>query len=202
MYTKLATVLALSHLASASVSVYDPSDDFDIGADAYDNSILLDWDITPSMTQLIATTGPYYYSGVDKNISHGIFYVDANDTSVIVITEDSIVDLEYATVIKYGFPTNIYQTSFFGVNAAINVANGSTAYISKTNITVHNGAANIYSYGSDTYVYASDLWLYSSGPVAHGLYAGGNGTIYANNIAHYSGGYRSSAFAGDDPAGW
>lgn len=66
---------------------------------------------------------------------------------------------------------------------------------------MHNGAANVYAYGTDTVVNVTNSWLYSSGPVSHGLYASGNATIYGSNIAHFSGGYRSSAFSGDSPKG-
>ena len=81
-------------------------------------------------------------------------------------------------------------------------ANTSTASFDNLNITVHNGAANIYSYGTDTVVNVTNSWLYSSGPVSHGLYASGNGTIYGSNIVHFSGGRRSSSFSGDSPAGY
>lgn len=67
---------------------------------------------------------------------------------------------------------------------------------------MHNGAANVYSYGLDTVVNVTNSWLYSSGPVSHGLYASGNGTIYGSNIQHFSGGRRSSAFSGDSPVGY
>ena len=67
---------------------------------------------------------------------------------------------------------------------------------------MHHGAAGIYSYGSGTTVYVDNAWLYSSGPTSHGLYASGNGTIYANNVNHYSGGNRCSSFSGDNPAGY
>lgn len=80
-------------------------------------------------------------------------------------------------------------------------ANASTASFDHINVTVHNGAANIYSYGTDTVVNVSNAWLYSSGPVSHGLYASGNGTIYGTNIKHFSGGARSSSFSGDSPKG-
>ncbi|KAJ5605162.1 hypothetical protein N7510_010316 [Penicillium lagena] len=80
-------------------------------------------------------------------------------------------------------------------------ANASTAAFHHINVTVHNGAANIYSYGSDTVVHVNNAWLYSSGPVSHGLYASGNGTIIAHNVAHFSGGKRSSSFSGDSPKG-
>lgn len=82
------------------------------------------------------------------------------------------------------------------------VANQSTAYINDINVTVHNGAANIYSYGADTVAYVNNAFLYSSGPVSHGLYASTAGSVYANNIAHYSGGMRSSSFSGDAPEGY
>lgn len=50
-------------------------------------------------------------------------------------------------------------------------------------------------------VNVSTAWLYSSGPVSHGLYASGNGTIYGTDINHFSGGRRSSSFSGDSPKG-
>ena len=70
------------------------------------------------------------------------------------------------------------------------------------NVTVHHGAAGIYSFGSGTEVYVDHAWLYSSGPTSHGLYASGNGTIHATNVDHYSGGNRCSSFSGDNPAGY
>jgi hypothetical protein len=70
------------------------------------------------------------------------------------------------------------------------------------NITVHNGAANVYVYGTDSVVYVDNSWLYSSGPVSHGVYASGNGTAYVSNVKAFSGGIRSSIFSGDNPAGY
>jgi hypothetical protein len=70
------------------------------------------------------------------------------------------------------------------------------------NITVHNGAANVYVYGTDSVVHVKNSWLYSSGPVSHGVYASGNGTAYVSNVQHFSGGKRSSSFSGDSPAGY
>lgn len=67
---------------------------------------------------------------------------------------------------------------------------------------MHNGAANIYAYGTDTVVTVDHAWLYSSGPVSHGIYASGNGTVYASHVQQYSGGKRSSSFSGDSPAGY
>lgn len=109
---------------------------------------------------------------------------------------------DYDTFVKLGYTSNLLQASFFGVNAAVWVGNASTAYISDSNITVHNGAANLYVYGTDSVAYVDNVVLYSSGPTSHGLYGAGNGTIYAPNIEHYSGGMRCSSFSGDSPAGY
>jgi hypothetical protein len=84
----------------------------------------------------------------------------------------------------------------------ISQANASTGYFNNLNVTVHNGAANVYVYGTDSVVYISNSFLYSSGPVSHGIYASGNGTAHASNIQHFSGGKRSSSFSGDSPAGY
>lgn len=48
----------------------------------------------------------------------------------------------------------------------------------------------------------TNSWLYSSGPISHGLYASGNGTVYGSNLQVYSGGRRSSSFSGDSLAGY
>lgn len=60
----------------------------------------------------------------------------------------------------------------------------------------------MYAYNDGTTVNIDNSWLYSSGPVSHGLYASGHATIVGRNIQHFSGGMRSSSFAGDSPAGY
>lgn len=182
----------------------DPSNYADLIADASDNAILADYttDNGGAKYLIYDITGPYYYYGKDATLAHKTLSVDKNDTSVVVATDGSQLNLTYVTVVKEGYSTWLNQASFFGVNAAINTANDSTSYIEHSNITVHNGAANIYAYGTGSTVYVDDVDLYSSGPVSHGLYAAGNGTIYASNVRHYSGGNRASSFSGDSPGGY
>ncbi|KAF9636598.1 hypothetical protein BFW01_g7494 [Lasiodiplodia theobromae] len=197
-----AHLLSFSGAALAAVSVTDPSNFADLAADASDNSIKAVYDIEPILYQTNDIVGPYYYS--DGNVTsadHTSFTVDANDTSVIVVTDGAQLNLSYVDVIKHGYSSNLYQASFYGLNAAINVANASSASITHSNITVHNGAANVFAFGDNTIVYVSDTDLYSSGPVSHGLYAAGNATIVGKNLRHYSGGNRCSSFSGDTPAG-
>lgn len=198
----IAVMLLWVACSNAVVTISDPSDYVNLSLDAIDNSLLMNWNITPTMYQSIAVNGPFYFSEADQKIAHQTFAATGNDTSVVVVTDNSILNISHSLIMKHGYASNIYQSSFYGVNAAVNVANGSSATFNKINITTHNGSANLYSYGSGTYAIVENSDLYSSGPVSHGLYAGGNGTVTGRNIRHYSGGYRSSAFSGDSPAGY
>ncbi|KAL1636188.1 hypothetical protein SLS58_009882 [Diplodia intermedia] len=197
-----AHLLSFSGVSLAAVSVVDPSAYADLAADAADNAIKAVYDIEPILYQTNDIVGPYEYTnGNDTSVDHASFSAAANDTSVIVVTDGTQLNLSYVDVVKHGYSSNLYQASFYGLNAAVNVANGSTATIAHSNITVHNGAANVFAFGAGTVVHVSDTDLYSSGPVSHGLYAAGNGTIVATNVRHYSGGNRCSSFSGDNPAG-
>jgi hypothetical protein len=163
---------------------------------------LWSWIHVLPLYQIIAVNGPYYFSEANRKIEHRTFAATDNDTSVVVVSDNSIMNISHSLILKHEYASNIYQSSFYGVNAATNVANGSFATLNNINITTHNGSANLYSYGSGPYAIINDSSLYSSGPISHGLYAGGNGTVTGRNIRHYSGGYRSSAFSGDSPAGY
>lgn len=189
-------------LVLGTFTITDPSDVINPADWKADNAILADYNITPALYQTGPIVGKSSYSGKSLNISHRVFSVNANDTSVLVIANQSEVGLDSTTVVKHGYSSNLFQASFYGLNAAINIANASTVSISNVNVTTHNGAANIFAFGSDTVVNVENTWLYSSGPTSHGLYASGNATIYATNIRHYSGGNRCSSFSGDSPAGY
>ncbi|CAK7212524.1 hypothetical protein SEUCBS140593_001532 [Sporothrix eucalyptigena] len=199
--SSLVAFLALPAVALASLTVADPSDVISPSDWAADNAIVPDYNTPFISVQPSDILAAYYFENGTTTVGHNSFSVDANDTSVILVADGADLSLKYVDIVKYGYSSNLLQASFYGFNAAINVANASTAQISNSNITVHNGAANVYSYGTDTVVHVDNSWLYSSGPVSHGLYASGNGTIIGRNIQHYSGGHRSSSFSGDSPKG-
>ncbi|KAH7177011.1 hypothetical protein EDB81DRAFT_898609 [Dactylonectria macrodidyma] len=196
----LALSATLFQNTHATLTAYDASDDY---AGTYDvttdNTLLSDFDFAPVFYLKTALKSTHSITS-DTTWKRKTLNATANDTSVI-ITTDSTFRLSYSDVYKTGYSSDLYQASFFGVNAAVNANNDSIVYLDHVNITTHNGAANVYAYGTGTEVEITDSYLYSSGPVAHGLYAAGNATIIADNVVHYSGGYRSSAFAGDVPDG-
>lgn len=197
-------LLIQTSLSLAYITIQDPSDYFNLANDAADNAIKADYNVQPIMYLMSSLNATQFFNGSlsSSSMNHQTFSATANDTSVIVVGNGAQLNLSFVNIIKSGYSSNLLQASFFGVNAAINVQNGSICFFDHLNITTHNGAANLYSYGNGSYVYIENSILYSSGPAAHGLYAGGYGTAVGKNIAHYSGGNRCSAFAGDGPAGY
>ena len=106
--------LALWPLARATLTITDPSDVINPADWAADNAILADYNVTPTLYQTEAIVGPYTYNGEAANISHATLTVSKNDTSVLVVSNDSDVSVEYSTIIKYGYSSNLFQASFYG----------------------------------------------------------------------------------------
>ncbi|KAJ5553749.1 hypothetical protein N7494_003127 [Penicillium frequentans] len=134
--------------------------------------LVADWEITvvsSSQQVLVATVRILWNFFDDKTLS-----ATANDTSVIIITACADVNLTDDTTVKH---STSWEASFWGLNAAVNVQNTLVSYITDINVATHNGAANIYAYGSDIVVHVDGAWLYSSGPAAHGLYASGDSSV-------------------------
>lgn len=197
---QLALLPLLCSAASAYVTLKDAGDYHDLEADAADNALLQDYTI-PSSEYIPFLESEYRVTNDELSFDHVDLSATKNDTSIIV-ADNGTVSLSYVNLWKEGYSSNLNDASFYGLNAVIGVHNGSVVDISNTNFTVHNGAAGIYSYGDGSVAYVSDASFYFSGPVSHALYAGGNGTVYGDGIIHYAGGYRSSAFSGDRPAGY
>ena len=197
-------ILLQAYFSFETITIHDPSDSFDASKDSADNAIKADYNVQPLMYLISSLQTSYLFNGSSTplSIDHQTFSTSANDTSVIVVGNGAQLNLSFVNIVKYGYSSNLLQASFFGVNAAINVQNGSRVFFDHLNVTTHNGAANLYSYGNGSYIYIASSILYSSGPAAHGLYAARHGTIVGKNLAHYSGGNRCSSFAGDGPAGY
>jgi hypothetical protein len=108
------TALSLASLATATITITDPSDMINPANWAADNALLADYNITPTLYQTEAIVGPYSYSNRDFNITRSSLSVNANDTSVLVIANGSDIDVSYTNVVKFGYCSNLYQASFYG----------------------------------------------------------------------------------------
>ncbi|KAL4821932.1 hypothetical protein BDW67DRAFT_171947 [Aspergillus spinulosporus] len=175
-------------VAAASITISDPADIIPESQWASDNAIMADYNVSTEAVQRIAQVGPYMVRSQQKRSHHTTLEVDRNDTSVLVATRHANVHVhvDHSEIIKFGYSSNLIQASFYGVNSAVLVANNSQLHLSDVNITTHNGAANVYAYGTGSVAYVDNAWTYSSGLTAHGLYAAGNATIYAKNVHHFT----------------
>lgn len=151
------------------------------------------------LTDLVAETT---YTTTGNKLNHKAMCTSANDTSVIIVKDGGDLKMNYVDFLKYGYSSNLEQASFYGLNSIVNVQNGSTATANHINMTAYNGAAGIFVYGTGSQVSSSHSQYYATGPVSHGLYAAGNGTINATHFYCETHGYRSSCLSGDGPAGY
>ena len=111
---QFAPLICLASLATATITISDPSDTIDPANWAADNALLADFNIQPVLYQTEAIVGPYSYSDKDLSISHTSLTVNANDTSVLVIANGSNIDVSYTDIVKFGYCSNLYQASFYG----------------------------------------------------------------------------------------
>ena len=111
---QLAALICAATLTSAAITITDPSDTINPANWEADNALLADYNITPVLYQTTPIVGPYSYSGKHLNITHADLTVNANDTSVLVIANGSVVDVSYTDILKFGYSSNLYQASFYG----------------------------------------------------------------------------------------
>lgn len=100
---------------NATITIEDPSDVINPADWEADNARLANYHVKPVMYQFIPTVGKYSYKGTQgQTISHEILSVDRNDTSVVVVTDGADVNIEYTNIVKFGYASNLLQSSFFG----------------------------------------------------------------------------------------
>lgn len=99
----LRLILLLAATSIATITILDPSDFADLSGDAADNTLTADWDYAPLSYQEYPITGTYIYNNTSKEVSHETLTAASNNTSVVVITESSHVNISQSTVIKNGY---------------------------------------------------------------------------------------------------
>lgn len=72
-------------------------------------------------TPCVKVVAKYVFEANSTSLDHETYTVNANDTSVILVSEEANLDLSFVDVIKYGYSSNLDYSSFWGFNAAINV---------------------------------------------------------------------------------
>jgi hypothetical protein len=133
---------ALMRAVAATVTVNDPSDTILPKDWAADDAILADYDIPfissqprDSKSNHLACARSFFrlntytrtveavktFSKGHNSISHKVYSVDKNDTSVILVHKGAHLTASYVDILKEGYSTNLNEASFYGFNAAVNV---------------------------------------------------------------------------------
>jgi hypothetical protein len=109
--------LLFASLASATLTIQDPSDTVNPALWKVDNARLVDYkDVQPILYQIIPVVGQHVYNDTTTTVSHELLTVDANDTSAVVITDGAKVNIECSDIVKFGYASNLLQSSFFGIS--------------------------------------------------------------------------------------
>ncbi|KAL8387179.1 hypothetical protein RB595_010101 [Gaeumannomyces hyphopodioides] len=134
---------------------------------------------------------------VDKNIvmDQNSFEVDHDDMVAVSVTNGTRWNNTNMAVSKLGRSTNVYNAEAWGFNSAVNVANGTHAFLSNLNITSHNGAIGLFAYGPDTHVRAQTGQVASTGPAGHAVVAVAGSWVEVDGLTVATGGMRSSVGA-------
>lgn len=110
----LSTLALFGTIAAAEFSITDPSNVINPADWTADNAVLADYNITPTLYQTNAIEGAYVYSDQNATISRQYLTVDANDTSVLVISNGSTASISSTEIVKFGHGSNLFQESFYG----------------------------------------------------------------------------------------
>ena len=106
----LSLLLTLASIATASVTIDDPSDIIPASEWASDNAIKADYDVSVGGSYLLSELkAAYKFNDTDATVAHKTYTVDANDTSVISLAGGSSVNASYITVLKEGYSSNLNQ---------------------------------------------------------------------------------------------
>jgi hypothetical protein len=111
--------LSLFSLFGATLTIQDPSDTITSSSWLKDNAILADYNVPPILYQIIPTIGKYMYNSSSTTVSHEYLTVDKNDTSLVVITDGAKVNIDYSTIVKFGYASNLLQSSFYGTQHSL-----------------------------------------------------------------------------------
>lgn len=122
-----------------------------------------------------------------------------SDENAILVQDGGNATVSGATVTKSGDSTNTENSEFYGINAAVLTAKGSTATIKNSKITTSAKGANaVFSTGENSKVYISDSTVISTGESsARGLDATYGGYIEADNVTVSTQGNSCAALATD-----
>lgn len=127
-------------------------------------------------------------------------YLSKNDDeSVILLKNKANLKLEEGTIIKSGNATNIENTRKYGTNSAVIIKEGSTATISKTNISTSSKGANaLFLTDKSTKLNINDSNIKTTGNTSNGIKSIKDSYVKGKNIDILTTGKNSPAILSEN----
>ncbi|MBN2026105.1 MAG: hypothetical protein JW854_05035 [Actinobacteria bacterium] len=131
----------------------------------------------------IELTGVYTVDGTTETSAGETCTSDQGDENVVLVTGGGDLTLAGATLNKSGDTSSANESNFYGLNAVLAVADGSTATVTGTTLTSSaEGANGIFTTGEGSVITAENVKIYTSGNSSRGLDATYGGTINAADV--------------------
>ncbi|WP_342564437.1 stalk domain-containing protein [Paenibacillus sp. FSL R7-0345] len=120
------------------------------------------------------------------------------DTSAVKVTAGGVLTLNGVTLSKAGGTSSEDNSNFYGLNAALLAAGGSTITLNDSTLTTSaNGANAVFATGAGSTVNVSGVTITTTEDSSHGLDATYTGTVNATNTNITTSGTHSASIATD-----
>jgi hypothetical protein len=150
----------------------------------------------------VTLTGAYTVDGKTVSEDGQTYASTSADESAILVSNAGALTLTNATVNKSGDSSSTDSSSFYGLNAAVLAASGSSLSLSDSTISSNGVGANAaFSTGSGSSVSLSNVTINASGDGAHAVMATQGGSMSLTNVNMNTTGGASSAIATDRDGG-
>lgn len=151
---------------------------------------------------LATATGAYTLDGGSDTISGQTFTASSEDQSGVYVRNGGSLNLNNVTVKTTGNTSSDENSSFYGLNAGVLAASGSTITMDGGAIdTTGIGANGAFAVGSGTTVNLSNLTITATGDGGHGVMATLGGVMTLTNVNMVTSGAHSAPIATDRGGG-
>ena len=136
-----------------------------------------------SQSESMDLTGATTVDGKSKSVTSGTYSSENSDENALLVTNSGDLTASGITVAKSGDTSSEDNSNFYGLNAAVAAAKGSSLTLSNADINSDADGANaIFSTGDNSSVTVSDTTINTTGNSARGLDATYGGMIDATNM--------------------
>ncbi len=146
--------------------------------------------------------GAYTLNAETASQSGQTYQASDTDESAIYVTNGGSLTLANATILTSGDSSSSDASSFYGLNAAVLAAAGSTIRITDSKIVTSGAGANgVFAAGSGSNITLENVTIDATGKYAHAVMATLGGVLTLKNVNMTTAGSNSGAIATDRGSG-